>query len=229
MAYVYRHIRNDKNLPFYIGIGSDEKGKYTRAKRKTCRSKLWESIVKNTTYEIEILEDGLSWEEALEKEMWWIKFYGRIDNGTGILVNHTDGGDGMVGWKASEEIKSKLSEVRKGRVFSSGWKQSEETKENLRKIRKGISPANKGVPLTEEQKKKLSESRLGSISEKRKPVICIETNEIFPSIEHAERDPRFYRGAVAKVLSGLRKSAKGFHFEYYEIFSKKDDGSKSPL
>lgn len=28
MAYVYRHIRLDKNEPFYIGIGKDEGGKY---------------------------------------------------------------------------------------------------------------------------------------------------------------------------------------------------------
>lgn len=31
MAYVYRHIRLDKNQPFYIGIGSDTDGRYHRA------------------------------------------------------------------------------------------------------------------------------------------------------------------------------------------------------
>lgn len=34
MAYVYRHIRLDKNEVFYIGIGSDDKGHYYRANSK---------------------------------------------------------------------------------------------------------------------------------------------------------------------------------------------------
>jgi hypothetical protein len=31
MAYLYRHIRHDKNEPFYIGIGSDNN--YKRSKQ----------------------------------------------------------------------------------------------------------------------------------------------------------------------------------------------------
>ena len=31
MAYLYRHIRLDKNEPFYIGIGSNELNNYKRA------------------------------------------------------------------------------------------------------------------------------------------------------------------------------------------------------
>jgi hypothetical protein len=34
MAYLYRYIRLDKNKPFYIGIGSDNKGQYKRAYNK---------------------------------------------------------------------------------------------------------------------------------------------------------------------------------------------------
>ena len=31
MAYLYRHIRLDKNVPFYVGIGDDKEGLYKRA------------------------------------------------------------------------------------------------------------------------------------------------------------------------------------------------------
>ena len=57
MAYVYRHIRLDKNEPFYIGIGSDMTNK--RANEKARRSKFWKKIVAKTDYEIEILFDDI--------------------------------------------------------------------------------------------------------------------------------------------------------------------------
>ena len=37
MAYVYMHIREDKNEPFYIGIGNDDNG-YKRAYSKRNRN-----------------------------------------------------------------------------------------------------------------------------------------------------------------------------------------------
>jgi hypothetical protein len=217
MAYIYRHIRLDKNEPFYIGIGSDDNGKFTRAKRKTYRSKFWTNIINKTEYEIEIIENNLTWEEAKEKEKWWILFYGRLDIKTGILANLTDGGDGMIGWNATDETRKHLSEIRKGKCFRKpGWKMTEEQKKNLREKRMGKPPSNKGIPLTKEQKEKVSEAKRGNPSHRRKSILCIETGEVFPSIEHAEKDPRFYRGGVAKVLKGWRKSIRGFTFKYTE-------------
>lgn len=67
MAYIYRHIRLDKNVPFYIGIGSDDEGFYLRAFRKG-RNAHWNNIVKKTDYLVEIILDDLSWEEACVKE-----------------------------------------------------------------------------------------------------------------------------------------------------------------
>jgi len=127
MAYVYRHIRLDKNQPFYIGIGKDDNFKRAYQKSKTKRSEYWHNIA-NNGYEVEILMDGLTWEEACEKEKEFISLYGRSDIGTGILCNHTCGGDGTkeLSSKVIQSIKDKLT----GRV------QSEETrlkrKEKLR-------------------------------------------------------------------------------------------------
>ena len=48
MAYLYRHIRLDKNEPFYIGIGGDDKGYYERAYHKIShRNKHWKNIELN--------------------------------------------------------------------------------------------------------------------------------------------------------------------------------------
>lgn len=70
MAYVYRHIRNDKNLPFYIGIGTDST--FKRAKESSRRSQYWKRIVNKTGYEVEILFDGITIDEAKEKEIEFI-------------------------------------------------------------------------------------------------------------------------------------------------------------
>ena len=93
MAYIYRHIRADKNQPFYIGVGLRDNG-YKRAfqRGKHKRSEHWQRIAKNG-YEVEILLDGLTEEQAFQKEIEFIALYGRIDKGTGTLCNHTDGGD----------------------------------------------------------------------------------------------------------------------------------------
>lgn len=52
-CYVYRHVRLDKNVPFYIGIGSD--AYYYRAHYAKKRNLYWNQIVANTDYKIEIL------------------------------------------------------------------------------------------------------------------------------------------------------------------------------
>jgi hypothetical protein len=160
MAYVYRHIRLDKNEPFYIGIGSDSDGKYTRSKSKKNRNNHWYNIVNCTDYKIEIMLDDLTWEEANEKEIELVAFYGRRDLNKGTLVNLTNGGDGVVGYKQSEETKKKRSESMKGK------KTNEETIKKMSESRKNlyengyVSP-NKGKKQSEETKKKRSESLKG--------------------------------------------------------------------
>lgn len=87
---VYRHIRPDRNEPFYIGIGKEGSGRESDKRRNS----MWESIVKanNGNYEKEILLSGLTLEEASDKEIEFIKLYGRICNRTGTLANIQDGG-----------------------------------------------------------------------------------------------------------------------------------------
>lgn len=103
MAVLYRHIRLDKNEPFYIGIGADVK----RAYSKHGRSKYWGRVAK-LGYEVDILMEDLSWEKACEKEVEFIALYGRADLGQGPLVNMTNGGDGALGRPQTQRLKEKL-------------------------------------------------------------------------------------------------------------------------
>jgi len=147
MAYLYRHIRLDKNEPFYIGIATHFKRAYDKSSRK---NKIWQSIINKTPYEVEILFDDLTREAVLEKEKEFIALYGRIDKGTGTLCNLTDGGEDFTGeWnkgrKASEETRAKQREAAKHKPIL--------TKERNLKI----SIALKNRPKSEEHKRKLSE------------------------------------------------------------------------
>jgi hypothetical protein len=178
MSVVYRHIRLDKNEPFYIGIGKTEK----RAYNKHNRNRHWKSIIANTSYRVEILFDDLSWEKAIEKEIELIELYGRKDLGLGTLVNLTDGGESLpgsknpmfgkkrtddekrrisqklTGSKLSEETKLKISQSGKGRIFS---------EEHLSKLRGRKLSLNhveklKNRVFTTEYRHKLSESMKGN-------------------------------------------------------------------
>jgi hypothetical protein len=105
MAYLYRHVRLDKNEPFYIGIAKDEDKKYKRAYSKYYRNKYWHNVIELTQYEVEILLINLTWEEACQKEIEFIKLYGRKDLKLGSLVNMTNGGEGNKGPRSSEHSK----------------------------------------------------------------------------------------------------------------------------
>ena len=126
MAVLYRHIRLDKNIPFYVGIGDSEK----RAYNKINRTKIWKNIAKKG-YEVEILFEDLTWEQAIEKEKEFIALYGRRDLGLGPLVNLTDGGEGTIGYRHSDEVKEKC------RLVSIGRKHTEEEKRKISEATRG--------------------------------------------------------------------------------------------
>lgn len=113
---VYRHIRLDKNIPFYIGIGKD----INRPYNKKDRSNFWKRIIGKTEYTVEILFDNLTKDQAINKEVEFIELYGRVDLKTGSLCNMTCGGDG------TGKLNDDLEFIRRKKIISSltGKKQS---------------------------------------------------------------------------------------------------------
>lgn len=114
MAYVYKHIRLDKNEVFYIGIGGGTSG-HQRAHTLTGRNKFWYNIIKKTDFNVEIVYDNIPWEEACEKEIQLISEYKKRSEG-GSLVNLTKGGEGF-SKNHDEKTKFKISKKLKNKTY----------------------------------------------------------------------------------------------------------------
>ena len=106
MAVVYLHRKLTDGQPFYVGVGKHK----SRARHKSRRTSHWKKIVEKYGYTIEVLKEGMSYKEAEELEKILISWYGRMNNGTGILCNFTEGGNaGTLGRPMSKFNKQKLS------------------------------------------------------------------------------------------------------------------------
>lgn len=192
MAIVYRHIRLDNGMPFYIGISKS----YRRAYSKHLRSNHWNSVVKKYGFEVEIIFDDLTYEEAKNKEIEFIKLYGRSDKNKGILVNMTDGGDGALGCIQSEESKNKkrLKSLGRKHTLESLTKMSESQKgiKNHQFNKKGILNKNFGTKKSDEFKKKISE---------RAKERVLEKNSMFGKKHSEESKQKMREKALGRKLS----------------------------
>jgi hypothetical protein len=200
MAFLYRHIRLDKNEPFYIGIGSSKARCYT----KQTRNKHWHSVAKHTDYRVDVIFDDITIEEAKEKEKEFIALYGKKSNG-GILVNVTDGGDGCFGRKATLEE----TEIRSKRMLENNhFKGKKHTKESLEKMRLaklGKKRAPEGyIKRAEKMKAYVGFNNWGS-----KPILDVQTGVFYANIteaaEYAEMNiTTFIRAMKKQTIKYIR-------------------------
>jgi len=171
---LYIHTRKSDGGIFYVGIGDK-----FRPYRKTARNKYWHNTVNKYDYDVKILVDNLSWEEACKLEIKMIAFYGRIkpdpkNLNYGCLVNMTDGGEGAKGCIPSKETREKIGKTRKQIIansndnnlfgvkgFGLGKKESIETRLKKSESHKGEKNGFYKKKHSEESKLKISKVHTG--------------------------------------------------------------------
>ena len=203
MAYLYRHIRLDKNQVFYVGISNANDLKYSRAYNRRHRNLHWKNIVSKSDYRVDIIFDNVSWEFARNKEIEFIKIYGKSVDNEGTLCNLTSGGEGSLDLKWNESRRKKILKA------ITGVKRSEESK-----LRMAVS--RKGRKLSTQHKRNISKSLINKkwsrneIEKKAeiasKIVINLQTGIYYNSAKEAAEIYGIKPTTLYNKLVGLRKN-----------------------
>lgn len=175
----------------------------------------------------ETIEICKSKDQLNEREIYWIKFYNSTNRKTGY--NISTGGEGgnlgiIVNKKISEARKGMITaKDRFGNIFSIHKDDVRFLNGELFGIAKGVTPHNKGVPMPEEQKKKLrkpkSEEHCKNLSKAKigkntKKIICLNSGIIYNSIKEAGQQLNLTVPNIVAVLKDRAKKTKGHSFKY---------------
>lgn len=245
--YIYKHIA--PNGKIYIGQ-TKQKPELRWANGKGYRTNIhfFRAIQKYgwDNFQHEILYTDLTKEEADKIEIELIKRY----NSTDIMYGYNKDLGGNIrseetgrkisiakqGHYVSEETRKKLSKAATGRKHSEEdiRKQSEKQKGHFvsEETKRKISVAQKGKHknLTNEGRKRISDVRKGkpccqeALEITSKPILCIETNIIYKSLQDAENNTGINRKNIGKVCNGKRKTAGGYHWQFFDSDTSHKEG-----
>lgn len=138
--YVYTHHRATDGAIFYVGKGT--KG---RAFKTHGRNAHWKRVVAKYGYFVTIVADNLTETDALKKETELIAEFGKM-----ALCNMTEGGEGMSGYRHSDEGKKKISASKVGKPRPA---------EAIMKMRQSKI----GKTISEATRQKMSDARKGHV------------------------------------------------------------------
>jgi hypothetical protein len=166
--YVYVWFRPWNGAPFYVGKGHGDRAyRFNRSRRSSAHIR---RIIEKCggVFPIVIVRDELTEAEAHEVEIALIKAIGRAVERTGPLCNRTDGGEGVVGSKHSEETRAKLSTLSKAqwtddfRAFYSSIRRGKpRSEEGQRSWLVGFRAKIVGQKRSPESRAKMSAASLG--------------------------------------------------------------------
>lgn len=179
--YVYLLLDPRSGEPFYVG-----KGKSHRATSHLMKSSLRSRSLKNNTIksiikegklpEIQYYATNLMEDKALQLEHQLILQYGRRDLNTGILCNHTDGGEGFgIRRCFTPEHRAKLSAMRTLNNLTNNPSKTSEWQAQKSKMQKGRPSPMQGKRHTPESIAKMLNNR-----SKPRQISCQYCNKGIP-------------------------------------------------
>lgn len=212
---VYIHT-NKINGKKYVGITSysaeerwrNGKG-YTTGYFKNAISKYgWDA------FEHEVLYTGMTEVQAKQMEIELIHKYNTQDGHYGY--NLTSGGDGVVGFKFSDESRKKMSESAKKKIVDYSKVKphppiSDETRNKMSKNNTGTRNPNYGRKHTQAELDKMSKTH-------RKEVALLDNfGDIKMTFESTKKAGEYFgvcATSIAKCCRGVSKSCQGMKFIY---------------
>lgn len=220
--YVYEHRRATTGEVFYVGKGLGRRAFSTKS-----RSSYWQNIAAKDGLIVNVVQDGLQEWAAFELEQDLIALHGRSDLGLGPLVNMTDGGDGFqdIGPTARQAHRANTmlamsrpdtKEKHRAAVsLSSRLMHSNPEFRERRAVSIRIGMAKPDAKLRHRTAVAASNGR------KARVVCCVETGQVFRSIELARQwiaqiNPKASKSPICLCCGGRLKSAYGYTWRYAE-------------
>ena len=205
--------------PFYIGKGCGDrcndhiKLSKLKTEKNSFKSRKINKILKQNLKPIILkISENIFETDALTLEIKIIKSIGRRNINLGPLTNLTDGGEGISGLIRTTEHQEKLRQSQIGR------KVSNETKHKIRLSLLGKKGRNTGNKHTEETKKKISQTKKGTISWNATPIQQLSKDNIviseWASAHNAAKTLNLSQGNIFMVLNGFRKTCGGYKWKY---------------
>jgi hypothetical protein len=206
---VYMHT-NKANGKRYIGVTSlKPKARWQNGNGYKDQPSFFDDIVKYgwDNIEHEVLFSGLTKEEGYKKEKELIRLYETTSPDKG----YNSHGKGVYC-------------IELNMVFNNITEASQETGASISGICLCVQGKNKTAGnyhwchATEKDTKGFLEEKIEKDKEKykalKKPVLCIETGQIFSSSRDAARELSIDSSGIRKVCRGTNKTCGGYHWEY---------------
>lgn len=205
----------------YIGITSQNPKRRWRKNGEGYKDNVyfWRAIQKYgwDNFEHIILFDGLTKEEAEQKEIELISYYNSNNEDYGY--NLSSGGEsGSKGYKHTEEARKHMSENRKGKKNAMyGKHHTEETieKERIKHLRENLSEETiYKMSVAKKGKKRDRKSVEKQIDTMSNQVICLETKIVYKNTIEAGIKNNLDRSSISKVCRKERETCGGYHWAY---------------